>query len=136
MPSRTICAAAYWLPVLECGDLSTKLDNDQPTLILIPVVAILYLAIYNILRIVPSIRDGKQTGVFTLPRKVSLSQHLRNGRLARRLSVADVASQVGVTAPCVYFWEIGRTRPRAENLKALCKVLKLPVRATREIAAA
>jgi hypothetical protein len=31
---------------------------------------------------------------------------------------------------------MGRTRPRAENLKALCKVLKLPVRATREIAAA
>jgi DNA-binding XRE family transcriptional regulator len=90
----------------------------------------------SIFQIVPNIRDGKQTGVIALPRKVSLSQHLRNGRLARRLSVADVASQVGVTAPCVYFWEMGRTRPRAENLKTLCKVLKLPVRATREIAAA
>ena len=78
----------------------------------------------------------ERIGVFALPRKASLSQHLRNGRLARRLSVADVASQVGVSAPCVYFWEMGRTRPRAENLKALCKVLKLPVRATLEIAAA
>jgi transcriptional regulator with XRE-family HTH domain len=78
----------------------------------------------------------ERTGVFALPRKASLSQHFRNGRLARRLSVADVASQVGVSAPCVYFWEMGRTRPCAENLKALCKVLKLPVRATLEIAAA
>ena len=43
---------------------------------------------------------------------------------------------VGVTGPCVYFWETGKTRPREENLTALCKALKLPIRATREIAAA
>ena len=70
-----------------------------------------------------------------MPRKIILNQYLRNARLARGLSVADVASRVGVTAPCVYFWEMGRTRPRADNLHALCKVLKLPVRVMREIAA-
>jgi transcriptional regulator with XRE-family HTH domain len=53
----------------------------------------------------------------------------------RGLSVAEVAERVGVTAPCVYFWEMGRTRPRDANLVALCKALKLPIKATRELAA-
>jgi transcriptional regulator with XRE-family HTH domain len=70
-----------------------------------------------------------------LARKPSLSRYLKDARLRRGLSVAEVAEQVGVTGPCVYFWEMGRTRPRDANLSALCKVLKLPVRATREIAA-
>jgi transcriptional regulator with XRE-family HTH domain len=70
-----------------------------------------------------------------LPRKPSLSRHLRNARIERGLSVAQVAERVGVSGPCVYFWEMGRTRPRAENLSALCKVLKLPVKATKAIAA-
>jgi transcriptional regulator with XRE-family HTH domain len=70
-----------------------------------------------------------------LPRKPSLSRHLRNARINRGLSVAEVAARVGVTAPCVYFWEMGRTKPRDANLNALCKVLKLPVRATREMSA-
>ena len=65
-----------------------------------------------------------------MPRKISLSSHIRNARIRRGLSVADVAAQVGVTGPCVYFWEAGRTRPRDANLNALCKVLKLPIRAT------
>jgi DNA-binding XRE family transcriptional regulator len=72
---------------------------------------------------------------FALPRKISLSSHIRNARIRRGLSVADVAAQVGVTGPCVYFWEAGRTRPRDANLNALCKVLKLPIRATRLLAA-
>jgi len=72
---------------------------------------------------------------FTLPRKISLGRHLYDARVRLGLSVADVAARVGVTGPCVYFWEAGRTRPRDANLSALCKVLKLPVRATREIAA-
>jgi transcriptional regulator with XRE-family HTH domain len=55
--------------------------------------------------------------------------------MRRGLSVAEVADAVGVTGPCVYFWEMGRTRPREANLSALCKVLKLPVRATRDLAA-
>lgn len=70
-----------------------------------------------------------------MARKINFGRYLHDARVRRGLSVADVASGVGVTAACVYFWEMGRTRPRDGNLSALCKVLKLPVRATREIAA-
>jgi hypothetical protein len=31
----------------------------------------------------------------------------------------------------IYFWETDHCRPRAENLNALCKVLKLPIRMTQ-----
>lgn len=48
--------------------------------------------------------------------------------------MAEVARQVGVTGPCVYFWETGRTKPRGKNMSALCRVLKLPVRATKAMA--
>lgn len=71
----------------------------------------------------------------TLPRKPNFANYLRDARLRRGLSVAEVAEQIGVTGPCVYFWEAGRTRPRDANLNALCKVLKLPIRATKEMVA-
>jgi transcriptional regulator with XRE-family HTH domain len=71
-----------------------------------------------------------------LPRKPSLSRHLRDARIKRGLSVVEVAEQIGVSTASVYFWETDRVRPRDRNLNALCKVLKLPIRATREIAAA
>jgi len=71
-----------------------------------------------------------------LPRKPSFSGYLRDARIRRRLSVSDVAEQVGVTTASIYFWETDHCRPRDENLSALCKVLKLPIRATREMAAA
>lgn len=57
-----------------------------------------------------------------------MSKELRSARAKRGLSVADVAGQVGVSQASIYFWEGGRVRPRIENLKVLCKVLKLPVR--------
>jgi transcriptional regulator with XRE-family HTH domain len=69
-----------------------------------------------------------------VPRKPSLGQHLRNARINRGLSVTEVARQVGVSQTVVYFWEAGGGNPRADNLKALCKVLKLPVKATLEMA--
>ena len=71
-----------------------------------------------------------------MAKKPTLSGFLRDARLKRGLSVAEVAERVGVTAPCVYFWETGKTRPRDANLTALCKALKLSIRATREMAAA
>ena len=71
-----------------------------------------------------------------MPRKPSLSQSIREARMKRGLSVAYVAEQVGVTATSVYFWETDYCRPRTQHLKSLCKVLKLPVRATQELAAA
>jgi DNA-binding XRE family transcriptional regulator len=71
---------------------------------------------------------------FTLPRKPNFASYLRDARIKRRLSVAEVAEQVGVTTASIYFWERDHCRPRAENLSALCKALKLPVRAMREMA--
>ena len=70
-----------------------------------------------------------------MPRKPSVSRYLRDTRLKRGLSVAEVAEQIGVSNASIYFWETDRVRPRDANLSALCKVLKLPIRATREMAA-
>jgi transcriptional regulator with XRE-family HTH domain len=70
-----------------------------------------------------------------LPRKPSLSRFLRDARIKRGLSVAEVAEQVGVSQASIYFWENDRVRPRDANLTALCKALKLPLRATKAMAA-
>jgi transcriptional regulator with XRE-family HTH domain len=70
-----------------------------------------------------------------LPRKPSFSRYLRDARIKRGLSVVDVAEQIGVSTASIYFWETDHCRPRAENLNALCKVLKLPIKATRAMAA-
>lgn len=69
-----------------------------------------------------------------MARKSSLSHHLRNARIERGFSVADVADRTGVSAACVYLWERGQTKPRDANLVALCKALKLPIAATRALA--
>jgi len=66
--------------------------------------------------------------VWKMARRKSLSKELRSARERRGLSVADVASRVGVSSVSIYFWEAGRVRPRIENLKVLCKVLGFPVR--------
>jgi transcriptional regulator with XRE-family HTH domain len=70
-----------------------------------------------------------------LARKPNFARYLREARIKRRLSVAELAEQVGVSQSSIYFWETDRVRPRDGNLSALCKALKLPVRATREMAA-
>jgi transcriptional regulator with XRE-family HTH domain len=75
-------------------------------------------------------------GLFPLARKPSFARYLRAARIKRGLSVTDVADQVGVSTASIYFWETDHCRPRDANLAALCRVLKLPIRATREIAAA
>ena len=71
-----------------------------------------------------------------MPRKPSFAAHIRNARVKRKLSVAEVAGQLRVSPAAVYMWETDRSRPRDANLSALCKVLKLPVRATKEMVAA
>ncbi len=71
-----------------------------------------------------------------MPSKPNLARHLRDARIKRGLSVVEVAEQVGVSQSSIYFWETDYCRPRDANLSALCKVLKLPVKATREMAAA
>ena len=70
-----------------------------------------------------------------MPRKPSFGRYLHDARIRRGLSVAEVAEQAGVSKPSIYFWENDRVRPRDVNLSALCKVLKLPVSATRKMAA-
>jgi DNA-binding XRE family transcriptional regulator len=74
-------------------------------------------------------------GIAPLARKPTLSRHLRDARIQRGLSVAEVAERAGVSVASIYLWETGKTHPRDANLSALCKVLKLPIRATRELAA-
>jgi transcriptional regulator with XRE-family HTH domain len=71
-----------------------------------------------------------------MARKPVFAHQVRAARLRRGLSVAELAEQVGVSAASIYFWEQDRARPRDANLTALCKVLKLPIRATRELASA
>jgi DNA-binding XRE family transcriptional regulator len=87
-------------------------------------------------------RDGRHVHFVTqlrqspVPsRKTNFACYLHDARIQRRLSVAEVAEQVGVSTASIYFWERDHCRPRDENLSALCKVLKLPVKATREMAA-
>ena len=82
------------------------------------------------------VRAAKFERISTLPRKPNFARYLRDARIKRRLSVAEVAEQVGVSTASIYFWETDHVRPRDANLNALCKVLKLPIRATREMAAA
>jgi len=67
-----------------------------------------------------------------MARTQTLAHHLRETRLKKGYSVAEVAERIGVTPAAVYVWETDRGHPRQENLAALCKVLKLPLRATRE----
>jgi transcriptional regulator with XRE-family HTH domain len=62
-------------------------------------------------------------------KKAKPASLLREARLKRNLSVADVAQKVGVSIAAVYFWEAGRNQPRADNLRALRRVLELPVQA-------
>jgi DNA-binding XRE family transcriptional regulator len=84
----------------------------------------------------PTFPTAKLERMSKLPRKPNFAHYLREARIKRRLSVAEVAEQVGVSTASVYFWENDDVRPRDANLSALCKVLKLPIRATREMAAA
>ena len=79
--------------------------------------------------------DPKFERIRKLPRKPNFAHYLRDARRKRGLSVVEVAEQVGVSIASVYVWETDRGRPRDANLSALCKVLKLPIRATREMAA-
>ena len=69
-----------------------------------------------------------------MQKKKSLSSVLRSARLQRGLTLKNVADAVGVSGPAVSRWEVGLNEPSEKNLSAVCKVLRLPVRATRELA--
>ena len=70
-----------------------------------------------------------------LPRYSNFARYLRNARVKRGLSATEVADLVGVSSVSIYLWETDHCRPRDRNLTALCRALKLPVRATRAMAA-
>ena len=71
-----------------------------------------------------------------MARKPNFARYLREARLKRRLTVSEIAERIGVTTASIYYWETDHCRPTDANLSALCKVLKLPVKATRAMAAA
>jgi transcriptional regulator with XRE-family HTH domain len=71
----------------------------------------------------------------TLPRKLNFPQFLRDARVGRGLTVAEVAEHAGVSVASIYLWKTGKAHPKDANLSALCKALKLPVRATKAMAA-
>ncbi len=70
-----------------------------------------------------------------MPPKISFGTHLRNARQKQKLRVRDVAAQMNVSDAAIYRWETDLRRPTDANLTALCKVLKLPVRATKAMVA-
>ena len=53
-----------------------------------------------------------------MARKINLARYLRNARIERGLSVAEVAERIGLSQSAVYFWEAGRVWPRDANLIA------------------
>jgi len=69
-----------------------------------------------------------------MPRKPTFGTRIRNARVERKLSVAELAARVGVSQASIYLWETDRSRPRDANLNVLCKVLRLPVKVMREMA--
>jgi DNA-binding XRE family transcriptional regulator len=71
-------------------------------------------------RVVQQIKERR------LARKLSFARHLRDARIRRGLSVAELAETIGVSQATIYFWESDRARPRDTNLTALCKALRLP----------
>jgi transcriptional regulator with XRE-family HTH domain len=69
-----------------------------------------------------------------MAKKPTLSSVIRSARLERGLTLKAVADAVGVTGPAISHWEAALNKPSDKNLTAICKVLRLPVRATRELA--
>ena len=67
------------------------------------------------LRSTPSVPGGEE----------ALGDTLHRLRLARGLSLGDVAARLGVSKPTVWAWEHGRSRPVEHRLTALGEVLGL-----------
>ena len=65
-----------------------------------------------------------------LARTKSLSKQIRDARATKGYTVAELADRLGVSQVSIYYWESGRVRPRINNLTALCRALKMPMRET------
>jgi transcriptional regulator with XRE-family HTH domain len=57
------------------------------------------------------------------------SEKIRKYRLARQLSINDLARALGVSKPTVWAWEHARATPRPERFVALAQILQVPVEA-------
>jgi repressor LexA len=55
---------------------------------------------------------------------MSLSQNLKNLRLAHHLSQGEVARTLGISRPAYGFWEKGTARPKKDNLEKLAKLFQ------------
>lgn len=65
-----------------------------------------------------------------MTKKPSIGEKIREGRLARGISVADLAKRAKVDPVTIYRLESGEQKPRAATLskiiKTLAKIPKLP----------
>lgn len=64
----------------------------------------------------PPVADGSLPGA-------TLAQRIAAARKARRLSLGQIAAELGVSRPTIWAWEQGRARPAANRLAALAETL-------------
>lgn len=55
----------------------------------------------------------------------TLAERIRKGRLALRLSQAELAAELGVKAQSVSAWETGISRPSLDVLQKICKLYRV-----------
>ncbi len=65
-----------------------------------------------------------------------MSSHLQTIREARRLSRADVATRLGMSAKQLERWEKGKTDVKRMHLLALADIYEVPVEELEEVVAA
>jgi transcriptional regulator with XRE-family HTH domain len=53
----------------------------------------------------------------------TLGERLRCIRIARKMTLAQLAEELGVSRPTIWSWESGRTVPRKNNLQALLETM-------------
>lgn len=58
---------------------------------------------------------------------MNMSSTMRRARKKARLTLAQVATACGVSAPTVWAWENGEQRPRVDRLPAIANALGLGV---------
>jgi transcriptional regulator with XRE-family HTH domain len=69
-----------------------------------------------------------------MAKKKTLGAVLRDARLAKGLTLQTVGEAIGVSGSAISHWEAGTNGLREDNLKAICRTLKLPIRSTLELA--
>jgi len=73
---------------------------------------------------IPKLHDGNMGGAL-YAHQMGFRERLQQARKALGLTGEFVGAQVGVSKQTVSHWEAGRYEPGVEQIKALCKVLKV-----------